>query len=231
MSLLFELPETPSIPIVGVDSRFPVQRIFCVGRNYEAHAREMGSPVDREAPIWFTKSAAAVCHSGATIAYPPGTTNCHYEMELVVAIGAAGFRVAAESAVDLVFGYASGLDMTRRDLQNIAKDKSCPWDTSKDFENAAVLGPITPAARFGEVASQRITLSQNGAVKQNASLAELIWTLPELIADLSRMYHLAPGDLIYTGTPAGVGPVAPGDTLEGAVEGLEPVRLTIDPAE
>lgn len=231
MSLLFELPETPSIPVLGTEARFPVRRIFCVGRNYEAHAREMGSAVDREAPIWFTKASAAVCPSGATIPYPPGTSNCHYEMELVVAIGASGFRVSTDDAMELVFGYASGLDMTRRDLQNIAKDKSCPWDTGKDFENAAVMAAITPAADFGTVAKQRITLSQNGTLNQNATLAELIWSLPELIADLSRMYHLTPGDLIYTGTPAGVGAVAPGDELEGAVEGLEPVRLTIGPAE
>ncbi|MCJ2188012.1 fumarylacetoacetate hydrolase family protein [Novosphingobium beihaiensis] len=231
MSLLFALPEAPSVPITGEDTRFPVRRIFCVGRNYEAHARELGNTVDREAPIWFTKAPAALCHSGTAIPYPPGTANCHYEMEFAAAIGAPAFRIAPEAAMDVVLGYACGLDMTRRDLQNAAKNKGYPWDTAKDFENAAVIAPITRAAAFGPIATQRIALSQNGAVKQNASLAEMIWSLPELIADLSRMYHLAPGDLIYTGTPAGVGPVAAGDILEGTVEGLEPVRLTIGPAE
>lgn len=230
MNLLFALPETPSVPVTGEDARFPVRRIFCVGRNYEAHARELGNAVDREAPIWFTKAPAALCHSGATIPYPPATANCHYEMELVAAIGAPAFRVSPEAALDVVLGYACGLDMTRRDLQNAAKAKGYPWDTGKDFENGAVIAPITRAAAFGPIGTQRITLSQNGAMKQDASLAEMIWPLPELIADLSQMYHLAPGDLIYTGTPAGVGAVAPGDVLEGMVEGLEPLRLTIGPA-
>ncbi|WP_374247416.1 fumarylacetoacetate hydrolase family protein [Zoogloea sp.] len=231
MSLLFALPETPSIPIQGEDARFPVRRIFCVGRNYEAHARELGNVVDREAPIWFTKAPAALCHTGAVIPYPPGTANCHYEMEFVAAIGAPAFRVSPGEAMDVVLGYACGLDMTRRDLQNAAKDKGYPWDTAKDFENAAVIAPITRAETFGPIAGQRITLLQNGTRKQDASLTEMVWSLPELIADLSRMYHLAPGDLIYTGTPAGVGAVAPGDALEGAVAGLEPVRLTIGAAE
>lgn len=231
MSLLFDLPATPSVPISGEEVRFPVRRIFCVGRNYEAHAREMGFAAEREAPIWFTKAPAALCHSGSATPYPPGTRNCHYEMEFVVAIGSAGFRVAPEAAMDLVLGYACGLDMTRRDLQTAARDKGYPWDTGKDFENAAVIAPITRAAAFGVPGEQRITLSQNGTVKQDAPLSEMIWSIPELIADLSRMYHLAPGDLIYTGTPAGVGPIAPGDVLEGTVEGLTPLLLTIGDAE
>ncbi|MCT2397974.1 fumarylacetoacetate hydrolase family protein [Novosphingobium mangrovi (ex Huang et al. 2023)] len=231
MSLLFELPETPSVAIIGEETRFPVRRVFCVGRNYEAHAREMGFAANREAPIWFTKTPTALCPSGATIPYPPGTANCHYEMEFVVAIDAPAFRIAAEEAMGIVMGYACGFDMTRRDLQNASRDKGYPWDTGKDFENAAVIAPITRAAAFGEIGGQRITLSQNGTTKQDGTLAEMIWSVPELIADLSRMYHLAPGDLIYTGTPAGVGPVAEGDVLEGRVEGLEPVRLAIGPAE
>lgn len=231
MNLLFELPEAPSIPVVGESARFPVRRVFCVGRNYEAHAREMGSAVDREAPIWFTKAPAALCLDGATVPYPPGTANCHYEMEFVVAIGAPAFRVAPGDALAVVYGYACGLDMTRRDLQNAAKDKGYPWDTGKDFENAAVIAPITPVARFGAIAGQRIALMQNGTARQDATLAEMIWSVPELIADLSRLYHLVPGDLIYTGTPAGVGPIAAGDVLEGVVEGLDPVRLTIAAAE
>jgi len=234
VSLLFELPEVPAVPVLGPvldeETRYGVRRIFCVGRNYAAHARELGNAVDREAPIWFTKSPAALCHSGETIAYPPATQDCHYEMELVVALGGHGFEIAPEQAMDLVYGYACGLDMTRRDLQNAAKAKGYPWDMGKDFENGAVIGPITRAEVFGQPNEQRITLAKNGETKQDAPLSEMIWSLPELIADLSRMYHLAPGDLIYTGTPAGVGPVAPGDRLEGRVEGLEPVVLTIDPA-
>lgn len=231
MTLLFDLSEIPSVPVLDTAARYPVRRVFCVGRNYAAHARELGNAVDREAPIWFTKAPAALCLSGATVPYPPGTANCHYEMELVVAIGAPAFRVAPAKAMAAVFGYACGLDMTRRDRQNVAKDKGYPWDTGKDFENAAVIAPITPAAAFGVPGDHRIALTQNGEVRQDAPLAEMIWSVAELIADLSTMYHLAPGDLIYTGTPGGVGPVAPGDILEGTVEGLEPVRLTIGPAE
>jgi len=231
VSLLFDLPATPSVPIDGEDAWFPVRRIFCVGRNYEAHAREMGFAAEREAPIWFTKSPAALCHSGSSIPYPPGTRNCHYEMEFVVAIGAPGFCVTPEAAMDLVLGYACGFDMTRRDLQTAAREKGYPWDTGKDFENAAVIAPITRADTFGPLGNQRTTLSQNGTVKQDAPLSDMIWSIPELIADLSRMYHLAPGDLIYTGTPAGVGPIAPGDVLEGSVDGLAPLRLTIGDAE
>lgn len=231
MSLLFQLPEGPSVPVLGAQARFPVNRIFCVGRNYEAHAKELGNEADREAPIWFTKSARAICHSGETIPYPPGTTNCHFEMEFVVALGSGGFRVSTDEAMPLVFGYACGLDLTRRDLQNAAKDKRYPWDTAKDFENAAVIGAITPAADFGTPNGQRIALSQNGTVQQDAALAEMIWSIPELIANLSTMYHLQAGDLIYTGTPAGVGPFAAGDRLEGSVDGLSPLVLDIGPAE
>jgi 2-keto-4-pentenoate hydratase/2-oxohepta-3-ene-1,7-dioic acid hydratase (catechol pathway) len=229
VSLLFEIPQTPSIPVTGESARYPVRRIFCVGRNYEAHARELGNDVDREAPIWFTKAPAALCESGAAIPYPPGTANCHYEIELVLAIGAPGFEVSPENAMSLVYGYACGLDMTRRDLQNAAKDRGYPWDTGKDFENAAVVGAITPASEFGDAAGKGITLSQNGTTRQDASLDEMVWSIPELIADLSRMYHLDAGDLIFTGTPAGVGPVSPGDELHGTVDGLDPVRLSIRP--
>ena len=230
MTLLFDLPPVPTVPVLGTDARYPVRRIFCVGRNYAAHALELGNAVDREAPIWFNKAPAALCLSGAVIAYPPGTANCHYEMELVVAIGAEGFRLAPEDTASLVFGYATGLDMTRRDLQNAAKAKGYPWDTGKDFENGAVIGAITPAAHVA-LGGQRIALDQNGATKQDGVLSDMIWSVAELIADLSRLYHLAPGDLIYTGTPAGVGAVAPGDVLEGTVDGLEPVRLEIGAAE
>lgn len=230
MALQFDLPAAPAVPVVGSDALYPVRRIFCVGRNYAAHALELGNAVDREAPIWFTKAPSAICLSDGEIAYPPGTGNCHYEMELVVAIGAPVFRVTPDAAMAAVFGYACGLDLTRRDLQNAAKAKGYPWDTGKDFENGAVIAAITPAADFAPQ-GQRIALTQNGAVKQDGVLSDMIWSIPELIADLSRMYHLAPGDLIYTGTPAGVGAVASGDALEGTIEGLTPLRLKIGPAE
>jgi fumarylpyruvate hydrolase len=231
MQTLFDPPSWPSVPVVGETAVFPVRRIFCVGRNYEAHAREMGFAADRDAPFYFTKTPTAICPSGATIAYPPGTANCHYETELVVAIGGAAFRIAEEEALGAVLGYACGFDMTRRDLQGAARDQGRPWDLGKDFEQAAVIAPITRAAAFGPLADQRIVLTQNGEVRQDARLGEMIWTVPELIAHLSRFYHLQPGDLIYTGTPAGVGPIAPGDRLVGAIDGLTPVELMIGPAE
>ncbi len=230
MSSLFTLPGPPSVPVMGEAARFPVHRIFCVGRNYEAHAIEMGFAPDREAPFYFTKTPSAICHSGSAIPYPPGTENCHYEMELVVAIGCPAFRIAAAEALSAVYGYACGLDLTRRDLQNTARDKGRPWDLGKDFENAAVIAPITPREAFGAVTDQRVRLVQNGVVKQDARLSDLIWSVAELIAHLSRFYHLLPGDLLYTGTPAGVGPIAPGDVLEGMIDGLDPVVLTIGDA-
>ncbi|MET1755259.1 fumarylacetoacetate hydrolase family protein [Novosphingobium sp. RD2P27] len=231
MTMLFDPPATPAVPVIRGDSLFPVRRIFCVGRNYEAHAREMGFAPEREAPIWFTKSPAALCAAGGMIPYPPGTRNCHYEMEFVVAIAGSGFRVDAADAMALVFGYACGLDLTRRDLQNAAKAKGFPWDTGKDFENAAVIGPITRAADFGIPAAQRIWLKQNGTIRQDAVLSDMIWSVAELVADLSGMYHLAPGDLIYTGTPAGVGPIAPKDLLESGIDGLAPISLRVGEPE
>jgi fumarylpyruvate hydrolase len=231
VTMLFDPAAAPSVPLVGEEARYPVRRIFCVGRNYEAHAREMGDTEHREAPMWFTKAPAALCPAGGTIPYPPGTANCHYEMELVAAIGAPAFRISVEDAADVVLGYACGLDLTRRDLQNAAKAKGLPWDVGKDFENAAVIGPLTRADAFGAPGGQRIALSQNGTVRQDARLSEMTWNVPELIAHLSTLYHLEPGDLIYTGTPAGVGPLAAGDVLEGTIDGLAPITLTIGAPE
>lgn len=228
---LFPLPAPALVPVNGEEAAFPVNRIFCVGRNYADHAREMGSEVDREAPFYFTKAPAHVVLSGATVPFPPGTADCHHEMEFVVALGAPAFRVSVEEAMAAVYGYAAGLDMTRRDLQAVAKDKRRPWDTGKDFENAAVIGPITRAAEFGTPGPQAITLRLNGEVRQASHLSEMVWSVPEIIAHLSTLYHLVPGDLIYTGTPAGVGAVQPGDRLVGEVAGLSPVELTYGPAE
>jgi fumarylpyruvate hydrolase len=226
---IFPAPILPTVPVTGQKAAFPVCRIFCVGRNYAAHAAEMGAEVDREAPFYFTKSAFSLT-PGGTLPYPPGTEDYHHEVELVVALGRPAFRISAADAMACVFGHAVGLDMTRRDLQAVAKSKQRPWDLGKDVENSAVIGPITPAEGF-QPSGQRITLQVNGALRQDAPLSEMVWSIPDLIADLSRYYHLEPGDLIYTGTPAGVGAVQPGDRLQARVEGLEPVEVTIGPAE
>jgi len=225
--LIFPAPAPITLPVLGESGLYPVVRIFCVGRNYADHAREMGHEPDREAPFYFTKSATHLIRSGATLSYPPGTHDLHHEMELVVAIGAPAFRVAPEHAMGAVFGYAAGLDMTRRDLQAEAKDKRRPWDTGKDFEGAAVAAPLTRADRFGAVGPQAITLTVNGEPRQSARLSDLIHPVGDIIAHLSTLYHLVPGDLIFTGTPAGVGPVRPGDRIAGRVDGLAPVELTI----
>ena len=228
---LFPPGPVPAAAVRGEEALYPVRRIFCVGRNYAEHAMEMGTEVDREAPFYFTKPASALVASGATIPYPPGTSNYHHEMELVVAIGAPGFCIRAEEAPSNIYGYACGLDMTRRDLQLEARGKGRPWDLGKAFEQSAVLAPILPAASFGSLGSQRIALDVNGERRQEARLADLVWSVAELIAHLSRYYHLGRGDLLYTGTPAGVGAVGPGDRLEGTIDGLDPVRLEIGPAE
>jgi fumarylpyruvate hydrolase len=224
---VFDPPPLAALPVVGDDRLFPIARIFCVGRNYEEHAREMGHVVDRERPFYFAKSPTAVRLSGATIPYPPGTENYHFEMELVVAIGAPAFRIGAAEAPGAVFGYACGLDMTRRDLQLSERAKQRPWTLGKDVEASAPVSTIAPAARIGHPTKGRITLSQNGATRQSADIGDLVWSVPEIIAHLSGFYHLGPGDLIFTGTPAGVGPVAPGDRLEGSIEGVGELSVTI----
>lgn len=228
---LFDLAAPPLVPVEGGEGGYPVRRIFCVGRNYAAHAAEMGNEVDREAPFYFTKTPHALCLSGATIPYPLETTDCHHEMEFVVALGATAFRVSQAEAMAAVWGYGCGIDLTRRDLQAQAKDKRRPWDLGKDFENAAVMGALVPKEAFGEIADQTIRLSVDGRVRQEARLSEMVWSVPEIIAHLSRFYHLGPGDLIFTGTPAGVGPVVPGNLLRGEIDGLPPVILTIGAAE
>ncbi len=224
---------TPSLAVRGVDARFPVGRIFCVGRNYHAHAVEMGRPVDKSTskPFYFLKDASTLVASGATVPYPCGTQNYHYEMELVVAIGASGFRVKEADAEALVYGYAAGLDMTRRDLQLVARDQGRPWDLGKDFERSAVCTDILPKGTLGVLAAGSIALQVNGTQKQSSDLAQLIWNIPELIADLSQYYHLQAGDLIYTGTPEGVGPVQVGDVITGQIAQVGEVRLTIGAAE
>ena len=228
---LFPPAPVAALPIVGDERLYPVARIFCVGRNYEDHAREMGHVVDREKPFYFLKSATALRQTGETIPYPAGTTNFHYECELVVAIGAPAFRIAKEDALAAVFGYACGLDMTRRDLQLSERAKQRPWDLGKDIENGAPCSPILAAVSIGHPERAAITLKQNGVVKQNSDIDQLVWSVPELIAHLSGFYHLGPGDLIFTGTPAGVGPVQPGDLLEGEVTGVGQIVTRIGAAE
>ncbi|WP_234186723.1 fumarylacetoacetate hydrolase family protein [Shinella sp. NM-101] len=228
---LFPSPEWPTIAVKGETAVYPIHRIFCVGRNYAAHAAEMGVEVDREAPFYFTKSALALHRSGEAVAYPPGTANFHYEMELVIAIGAPVFKADRAAAAAAIFGYACGLDMTRRDLQLDARAKQRPWDLGKDVEESCVLAPITRAGQFGAIGPQRIHLTVNGEVRQDAHLSDLIWQVDEIVSHLSGFYHLQPGDIVMTGTPAGVGPVVPGDVIIGAIDGLEPVSLEIRPAE
>lgn len=215
-------PEAPkTLPIVGSDLQFPVRRIFCVGRNYVAHATEMGGDVDREAPWYFTKSPTGLAQSGQSLPYPQGTQNYHHEIECVVALGANA----------TVFGYAVGLDMTRRDLQQVGKDHRRPWDLGKDIENGAVIGAITPADQVGDIREQTIALDVNGVRRQTGLLSEMVWSVPEIIAHLSGYYHLGAGDIIMTGTPSGVGPVVAGDVLHGTVDGFAPVDLVITPAK
>ncbi|MBQ2259922.1 MAG: fumarylacetoacetate hydrolase family protein [Loktanella sp.] len=219
---LFSPRAAPVIPVAG-GAGFPVARIFCVGRNYAAHAAEMGHEVDREAPFYFTKSAHAVLLSGQDMPYPPRTQDLHHEMELVVAIGAEATNISTADAMKIVVGYGCGLDMTRRDLQAAAKDKRRPWDTGKDFDNAAIIAPLTPAAEMPDLADLPITLAVNGEIRQEAVLADMVWSVAEIIADLSTLYTLMPGDLIMTGTPAGVGPVVRGDLMEGRIGDLTPL--------
>lgn len=231
MKYLFTPPAVPSVPIQGRDDFFPIRRIFCVGRNYEAHAKELGNAVDREAPFYFTKAASHYVPSGATVLYPPCTANYHHEMELVVAIGQHGFQIAEEHALAHVFGYACGLDMTRRDLQAVLREKKLSWDIAKDFENAAVVSALSPASTIGHPASAKIELKVNGNLRQSSDIGLMIHPVPALIAHLSRYYHLQPGDLIFTGTPEGVGPVVAGDRIEGMIERVGEIALNISAAE
>jgi len=219
-------PATPSVAVAGSDTRFPVHRIYCIGLNYADHVREFGRDPDQSPPVFFMKPADAVVGNGAPVAYPPSTSDFHYEIELVVAIGRSGREISAERALDHVFGYAAGNDLTRRDLQRAAKGRGEPWDTAKGFDHSAPVAAIRPAS-LGHVSSGRIWLTVNGEKRQESDLSQMIWGVPEIIAALSRLYELVPGDLIFTGTPSGVGAVKPGDRLEGGIAGLEVLRNTI----
>jgi fumarylpyruvate hydrolase len=220
-------PQPPVLAETTDGKRFPVRRVFCIGRNYAAHAREMGRDPDREPPFFFTKWAETVVPTGSIIAYPSETANFHYEAELVVAIGVGGRSIPVDTALDHVYGYATGLDMTRRDIQLAAREKGRPWDTGKNVEQSSPLGSIHPVKEAGHFASGRIRLTVNGMVKQDADLTELIWPVADVIAYVSRFYRLEPGDLIYTGTPAGVGAVVEGDTIVVSIAGLSDTVITI----
>jgi fumarylpyruvate hydrolase len=230
-NFVFPPAEIPSAAVRGSSARYAVSRIFCVGRNYADHAREMGADPTREPPFYFTKPASALTPSGSTVPYPTATQNYHYEMELVLALGAPVFRVTPEAAVAAIWGYAAGLDMTRRDLQAAAKAGGKPWDTAKGFDQSAILGEIVRRSEIGELGRGAITLAVNGVEKQRGDLADMIWNAAEIVSNLSHLYHLHPGDLIYTGTPAGVGAVVAGDVITGHIEGLGDIALTVGPAE
>ena len=224
---LFDLPLIPGIPVKGEDRPYPVGRIFCVGRNYAAHAAEMGFEVDREAPFYFTKTPSAVVLSGAEVPYPPGTENFHYEMELVMAIGAPVFRATKEQANAAIYAYGCGLDMTRRDLQGQMKKMGRPWEIGKAFEHSAPVGPLVPASEIGHPSAGEVSLKVNGSLRQQGDLAQMIWKVPEMISYLSEFFELAAGDVILTGTPSGVGPVMRGDSPEASVEGLGEMKVQV----
>ena len=227
MSFVIPPSPQPSVEIAGSGERFPVHRIYCVGRNYAKHAREMGMDPEREPPFFFAKPADAVVPNGTAVPYPPRTANLHHEIELVVAIGRGGRSIPVAGALEHVFGYAVGLDLTRRDLQFEAREQGRPWDVAKGFDCSAPIGAIRPAAQMGHPERGSIWLEVNGEARQRANLSEMIWSVPEIVAELSTYFELRAGDLILTGTPEGVGPVQRGDSLVGGIDGLETLRITI----
>ncbi|WP_095589493.1 fumarylacetoacetate hydrolase family protein [Actibacterium ureilyticum] len=227
MSYVFPPAPQASVAVAGSEDRFPVRRIFCVGRNYAAHAREMGKDPTRDAPFFFTKPADAVVMDGETVAYPPETENLHYEAELVLAIGTGGANIAEGDSLSHIWGYAIGNDLTRRDLQLDAREKGRPWDWGKAFDRSAVIGPVHPVAQVGHIDKGQIKLTVNGETKQDSDVIKLIWSVPEIVSILSHSITLAPGDLIMTGTPEGVGPLVPGDVCVVSIDGLGAVTTTI----
>jgi fumarylpyruvate hydrolase len=225
----FAIPiwDQPALPVVGTDAAFPVRRIYCVGRNYAAHAREMGHDPDREPPFFFAKPADSIVPNGGDVAYPVATKNLHPEIELVVALGQGGWNIPVADANDCIYGYGVGLDLTRRDMQGVAKDMGRPWDLSKGFDNAAPMTAIRPVSDTGILETGAITLTVNGAPRQKGDLADMIWNVPETINYLSGLIELKPGDLIFTGTPEGVAAIERGDVLVGHVDGLDDLHVTL----
>lgn len=224
---VFPPPAHASVAVEGTRARFPVRRIICVGRNYAAHAREFGNDPDREPPFFFLKPADCVVDSGTVISYPSLTANLHHEIELVVAMRRGGSDIPAAAALEHVFGYAAGIDLTRRDLQDEAKSLRRPWDWSKGFDRSAPCGPILPVAKSGHPSRGRIRLSVEGTIRQDADLSEMIWTVPEIISYASRAMLLCPGDLLFTGTPAGVGPIVRGQRVTGEIEGVGRIDISV----
>ncbi|MES2344171.1 MAG: fumarylacetoacetate hydrolase family protein [Pseudomonadota bacterium] len=217
-------PAQAAVPVEGLSALFPVRRVYCVGRNYAAHRREMGGD-DRDPPFFFAKPADAVVPPGGAVPYPPRTANLHHEIELVVALKGGGSNVPVESALDLVYGYAVGVDLTRRDLQNAAKDKGQPWEAGKAFDASAPISAIRPWK--GPAPQGRIAISVNGTVRQDGVVADMIWNVAEIISEASKLWTLAPGDLIFTGTPEGVAAVVSGDKIEGDIEGVGQLSFTV----
>lgn len=219
------------LPIEGSGHRFPVRRIYCVGRNYLDHIREMKEADERDPPFFFQKPPDAIVQDGGAVPYPPDTEELEFEIELVAAIGRGGRAISPERALDHVFGYAVGIDFTRRDRQREMRDRQLPWEAGKSFDASAPCGPVHPVGAVGHISKGAIRLGVNGAPRQRGELGQMIWNVPEIIANLSSSYALAPGDLIFSGTPAGVGPVVPGDRVEGEIEGLAKLSITIEPKE
>ncbi len=227
MHYILPLWEVPSVAIASSDSRFPVHRIYCVGRNYAEHAREMGGDPKREPPFFFCKPADAVVTSGSAIPYPPATQNLHHEVELVVALQSGGAYIKPEAALQLVFGYAVGVDLTRRDLQQAVREKGRPWDVGKAFDRSAPIGALVPASASGHLSQAAIGLKVNGEAKQSGDVRDMIWNVADIIAHLSELFELKAGDLIFTGTPAGVGPIKPGDRIEATINALPALNFTV----
>jgi len=226
-SFVIPAPAIPSVAVDGTAARFPVRRIFCVGRNYAAHAREMGRDPDREPPFFFLKPSDTVVDNGVSVPYPPQTKNFHYEIELVVAIAVGGADILIERALEHVYGYAVGNDLTRRDLQLAAREQGRPWDWGKGFDLSAVVAPLHTVKGIGHPTKGRLWLAVNGVVKQDSDISKLIWGVPEIISFISESMTLAPGDLIMTGTPEGVGPVVRGDVITGGIDGIGEIRTPI----
>ena len=222
--------DPPSVVVAATEQRFPVHRIYCIGRNYADHVREMGADPGRDPPVFFMKPADAVVPNGATVPFPPATANLHHEIELVVGLGRGGANIDPAQAQGHIFGYAAGNDLTRRDLQSAAKERGQPWDTAKGFDASAPLAALRPASR-GHLTRGRIWLAVNGVLRQESDLSAMLWDVPHVIAALSRLFTLRAGDLIFTGTPAGVGRLEPGDRVEGGIEGLETLTHTMGAKE
>ena len=228
MEYVISAPPIPTLAVEGTNARFPVARIFCVGRNYADHAREMGHDPTREPPFFFMKPAGAILHNNSVLPYPPHTADLQPEVELVVALHKGGTNIPVDRVdYDHVFGYAVGLDMTRRDLQRAAREKGRPWDMAKGFDHSAPCSAITPEFYSGTIARGKIELKVNGQIRQSGDVGDMIWKIPQMVNALSNLVELFPGDLIFTGTPAGVAPVVKGDVIEAAVAGLEPLIITI----